>query len=215
MLAVAQRHRLSGPRDRNVAELAHLVIDASPPLGCGEEYVVETKSPRRANLNDRNLSDWKLLGSHALIALTQPGVGNGDDVLRELAATRLGRTFSEAAGQRFEAGQAAQPFNNVGLGGEELLAAQAKAVDQAVDETVGPQFIERAGGLALKLEEGNDSLTRFGRDLRRLGSCIERANHVEFASARDLHAAGEVDGAQFDRCSCQRANGCAGVAGAG
>jgi hypothetical protein len=98
--------------------------------------VVETKPSRRANLNDRNLSGWKLLGTHALIALAQPCVGNGDDILGELAAARLGRTLSEAAGQRFKAREAAQPFNNVGLGGEELLAAQAKAVDQAVDETV-------------------------------------------------------------------------------
>ena len=44
VLAVAKRHRLGCPRNCHVAELAQLVVDAAPPLHCGDEDVVEAQS---------------------------------------------------------------------------------------------------------------------------------------------------------------------------
>ena len=73
--------------------------------------------------------------------------------------------------------------------------------------------VERAGGRAVELEEAEDALARLGRQLRRLGRGDERADHVELAPARDLHAAREVDRAQLDRRARQRAHDGAGVAG--
>ena len=106
-----------------------------------------------------------------------------------------------------------QPLDDVGLGGEELLAAQAEALDEAVDEQVRPRRVERGRGRAVELEEAEDALARLGRQLRRLGGGDERADHVELAPPRDLDAAREVGGAQLDRRARERAHRGAGVGG--
>jgi hypothetical protein len=65
----------------------------------------------------------------------------------------------------------------------------------------------------VQLQEAEDPLARLGRQLRRLGRSDQRADHVELAPARDLHAAREVDRPQLDRRACERAHHRAGVAG--
>ena len=63
------------------------------------------------------------------------------------------------------------------------------------------------------LRKPEDALARLGRQLRRLGRRHQRADHVELAPARDLHAARDVDRAQLDRRAGQGAHDGAGVAG--
>ena len=82
-----------------------------------------------------------------------------------------------------------------------------------MDEEVGPRRVERGGGRAVELEEAEDPLARLGRQLRRLGRGDERADHVELAPPRDLHAAREVDRAQLDRRAGERADDGARVGG--
>jgi hypothetical protein len=108
-----------------------------------------------------------------------------------------------------------EPLDDVGLGGEDLLAAQPEQLDEAVDEEVRARAVERLGGRAVEAQEGVDVLARLGRQLRRLRRCDEPGDHVELAPARDLHAAREVDGAQRHRRPRERAHDRARIGGVG
>ena len=71
------------------------------------------------------------------VVLAQPGLGDRAQRARELARRGLRRAPHEVAGQLAEARERAQPLDDVGLGGEELLAAQPEPLDQPVHEEVG------------------------------------------------------------------------------
>ena len=75
--------------------------------------------------------------------------------------------------------------------------------------------VERRGGRAVELQEGEDPLARLGRDLGRFGRGDEPGDHVELAAAGDLGAAREIDRAQLDRGTGERANDGTGVARVG
>ena len=115
------------------------------------------------------------------------------------------------AGQLAETGEVDEPLDDVGLRGEDLLAAQPEPVDEAVDEEVGPRAVERLRRLAVQAQERVDVLARLGRKLRRLGRRAQRRDHVELAPPRDLHDARDVDRAQRDRRAGERAHDRAGV----
>ena len=143
----------------------------------------------------------------------RPGLGHRRHVAGEVAPGGLRRAAHVGGGQVAQARERDEPLDDVGLGGEELLAAQPEAVDEAVHEEVGARGVQRAGGRAVQLEEAEDALARLGRQLGRLGRGHQRADHVELAPARDLHAARDVDRAQLDRRAGEGAHDGAGVAG--
>ena len=147
------------------------------------------------------------------LLVAQAGLGDRRDRARELARRRLRRAAHVRGRELAEARERDEPLDDVGLGGEQLAAAQPEAVDEPVDEDVGPRRVERGGGRAVELEEPEDPLARLGRELRRLGRGDERADHVELAPPRDLHATREVDRAQLDRRAGERAHDGAGVGG--
>ena len=125
--------------------------------------------------------------------VVQAGLGDRRHVAGEVAPGRLRRAPHVGGGQVAEARERDEPLDDVGLRGEELLAAQPEAVDEPVHEEVGARGVQRARGRAVQLEEAEDALARLGRQLRRLGRGDQRADHVELAPARDLHAARDVD----------------------
>ena len=134
-----------------------------------------------------------------VVLLAQPGVRDGGRVAGELARRRLGRPAHVGARQITQPRKAHEPLDHVRLRGEQLLAAQPKAVDQAVHEEVGPRRVQRRRRRTVDLQEGEDPLARLRGKLRGLRGSDERRHHVELAPARDLHAAGEVDRTQLDR----------------
>ena len=149
------------------------------------------------------------------LLLAQPGLGDRGDVASELPWSGLGRTPHVGRGHLAELGEVDQTLDDVGLRGEQLLAAQAEALDQAVHEQIGPGRVQGRRGGAVALEELEDPLARLGRDLRRFGGGHQRRDHVELAPARDLDAPGEVDRSQLHGRAGERAHDGAGVARVG
>ena len=144
--------------------------------------------------------------------LSQAGVGDGRDRARELARGGLRRAAGVVGRELGEAGQVAQPLDDLGGGREQQLPAQPEPLDQPVDVEVGAGRVERARGRAIQLQERDDPLARLGRDLRRLERGRQRRDHVELAPAGDLGHAREVDRAQLDGRPRQRPHHRTGVA---
>ena len=142
------------------------------------------------------------------LLLAQARLGDRGDRARELARRRLRRAAHVVGGELAEAREVAQPLDDVGVRGEELLAAQAEPLDQPVDEEVRAAWC-RAPAAAWRWSLRNSRIRSraSGDDLRRLGGGDERADHVELAPPRDLDAAREVAGAQLDRRARERAHG--------
>ena len=145
------------------------------------------------------------------VLLAQAGVRDRSGVAREVARRRVRRAPGVGARQLAEPGEVDEPLDDVRLGGEDLLAAQAEAVDEAMHEEVRTRAVQRSGGLAVQAQEGVDVLARLGRKLRRLGRRAQRRDHVELAPPGDLHAPRDVEGAQRDRRPGQRAHHRTGV----
>ena len=140
------------------------------------------------------------------LLLAQAGLRHRRDVAGELPRRGLRRAPHERRGHLPEAREVHEPLDDVRLRGEQLLAAQAEAVDQPVHEQVRTGRVERAEGAALQFQEGEDPLAGLGRDLRGFRRGGHRRDHVELAPARDLDDPGEVDRAQLDRrCAPSRA----------
>ena len=148
-----------------------------------------------------------------VLVVLQPGLGHRGDVAGEVARGRLRRAADVRRGEVPEPGQRLQALDDVGLRGEEPLPAQPEAVDEAVDEEVGPRGVQRRGHGPVQAQEAEHALARLGRELGRLRRGDERGDHVELAPPGDLDAAREVDGAQLDRGARQRADDRPGVGG--
>ena len=80
-----------------------------------------------------------------LLLLAQPEVGDGGDRAGELARRGLGRAAHVGRRQLAEPRQRPQPLDDVGLRGEQLLAAQPEAVDQPVHVQVRAGGVDRRG----------------------------------------------------------------------
>ena len=174
--------------------------------------MVELEATRRAHRHHLHGPGLRL--RHGLL-LAQAGLGDGGDVAGELPRRGLRRAAHVGGRQLAEAGQVEQALDDVGLGGEELLAAQAQALDQAVHEQVGARRVQRRGGGAVELEEAEDPVAGLRRDLRGLGCRHQGRDHVDLAPPRDLGAAGDVHRAQVDRLAGERAHDRPGVARVG
>ena len=97
-----------------------------------------------------------------------PGVGDGAEVADEVAGRAVRLAPRPGGRQLGEPREAEQPLGDLGLGGEESLAAQADRLDQPPHEDVGATLLHRRRGCPVELEEGLDPLPRLGRDLRAL-----------------------------------------------
>jgi hypothetical protein len=126
------------------------------------EDMVEAEACRRL---DRHHRDGARAPDRLGLLLAEARVGEHAEVAGELAGARAGHTALVGAGEIAEAGEVQQPLDNVGVGGEELLTAQAEALDQAVHEEVGARVLKRCGRAALDLQEMRDPLARFGGEL--------------------------------------------------
>jgi hypothetical protein len=166
-------------------------------------HVPERQARRGVHRHDR---DRARAGLRPAFLVAQAGLRDRRDRARELARRGLRRATDVRGGELAQLGEAHEPLHDVGLCREQLLAAEAEPVDEAVHEQVGARRVERGRGGAVELQEPEDPLARLGRQLRRLGGGHERGDHVELAPARDLHAASEVDRAQLDRRARQRAD---------
>ena len=149
------------------------------------------------------------------LLLPQAGLGHRGDVTGELARRGLWRAAHVGRRQLAELGQVDQALDDIGLRGEQLLAAQSEPLDEPVDEQVGPRGVKRGGGRPVALEKVEDAVARLRRKLRGLRGGDERGHHVELAPAGDLDTAREVDRAQLHRRPGQRTHHRAGVAGVG
>ncbi len=143
----------------------------------------------------------------AIVAILQSGLGDRRHVAGKLPRCRLGRAPHEGRSQLGEAREADQPLDDVGLGGEELLAADAETLDQAVDKEVRARGVERRCRRTVQLEKPQHPLTRFRGQLRRLRRGRQGRDHVQLSPPRDLRAAGEVDRSQLDRWPRQSPHG--------
>ncbi len=236
---VAEDEPLARAGHRDVQQPAHVVDVLGARVG-GELLVQERVGDRlghappragharRLQAEDEHVAELAPLrgvhGQHAdgavaalagalLLVVVQAGLGHRRHVACEVAPGGLRRAAHVGGGQVAEARERDEALDDVGLCGEELLAAQPEAVDEAVHEEVGARGVEGAGGRAVQLEEAQDALARLGRQLGRLGGGHQRADHVELAPARDLHAARDVDRPQLDRRAREGAHHGAGVAG--
>ena len=150
-----------------------------------------------------------------LLLFAQAEVGHRGDRPRELARRRERLAPYVGRGQLAEPGERPQPLHDVRLRGEQLLAAQPEPVDQPVHVEVGAGRVDRRRAGAIELEEHQDPLARLGRDLGRFRRRRERGDHVELAPARDLGAARDIDRAQLDRGTRERADDRRSVGGIG
>ena len=142
-------------------------------------------------------------------------LGERREVARELAGAGAGAAAAEVAGELAQAREVDEALDDVGARREELVAAQPEPLDQVVHEDVGARGGELLAGVARDREELLDALARLGRELRRLGRGVERADHVDAPPPGDLQHAGDVDRGELDRGSRERAHGGRGVAGVG
>ena len=135
----------------------------------------------------------------------EPDFGEGAQRARELTrrwpAARGPRSAAASSPKRRER---AQPLDDVGLGGEQLLAAQPEPLDQPMDVEVGPRRVDRAMRAAVELQEDADPLARLRRDLRGL----ERRRH----RARPCRACAGARSGCSGRCRPSAARSAAGQA---
>ena len=97
------------------------------------------------------------------------------------------------------------------VGDEELLLAEAEAIDQAVQEEVGWQLVERPRGAAVEPEKTLDSFACIRRGALGFTDDLERRDHVGLPAAGDLGRARKVHRAELDRRASQRPDDGAGV----
>ncbi len=105
-------------------------------------------------------------GQQRLVALAEPPLGHGCDRLGKLARGCLRHPGDVGRGQLAEARQRSQPLHHLGLGCEQLLPAQAQAVDQPVHVEVGPHRVDLLRAGAVELQEQADALAGLGWNLR-------------------------------------------------
>ena len=105
------------------------------------------------------------------LLLAQPGLGDRGDRARELARGGLRRAAHVGGGELGEAGEVAQPLDDLGRGGEQQLAAQPEPLDQPVHVEVGAGRVER------RRRRRGSSLQERARSARapRAGSAATRA----------------------------------------
>ena len=85
---------------------------------------------------------------------------------RSRAGSALGLAAHVGGGELGELGDVHEPLDRVGLGREDLLAAQPDPLDQPVHEAVGAHLLERARGRAGGAQEGERAVAALGRELR-------------------------------------------------
>src|SRR6187549_2915023 len=132
------------------------------------------------------------------------GLGDRAQVADEVAGRTVRLAARPGGGQLSQPGQPEQPLGDLGLGGEEALAAQPDGLDQAPHEDVGAPLLQRRRGGPVELQEGLDPLARLGRDLRALQRRLAARDHVGLAAPRDRRQPRQVGGAQPDRRPGQR-----------
>ena len=144
-----------------------------------------------------------------------PGLGDGAEVGDEVAGRAVRLAPRPGGRQLGQAREAEQPLGDLGLGGEEALAAQADALDQPPHEDVGAALLHRRRGGAVELEEGLDPLARLGLELGAVERRLAAGDHVELAPPGDRRQPRQVAGAQLDRRPGQRPRRGGGVVGVG
>ena len=101
-----------------------------------------------------------------LLTLAQAVLGDGRDRAGELTRRGLRRAGDVCRRELAEARQRAQALDHIGLGGEQLLAAQAQTLDQAVHVQVRTHRVDVRRACPVELEEHADALARLRRNLR-------------------------------------------------
>ena len=200
-LGVGEHERLARARHRDVQQPAHLGDVRRAGVGRGSSAArrdrlaaapARARHPRGLQPADEDVVELQARGPRASSArapgpvpaappasrlvVAQPGVGHGGERSgRTRAAWPAARGARSRRRARPGARQLDEPLDDVGLRGEQLLAAQPEAVDEPVDEEVGPRRVERGGRRRWSLRKREDALARLGRQLRRLGRGDERA----------------------------------------
>jgi hypothetical protein len=90
-----------------------------------------------------------------------------------------------------------KPLDGVGVGREDLLAAQPDALDEPQHEGVGAAVLERVRRRAVEPEEDARAVAPLLGQLRPLERRGDRRRHVELAAAGQLREAGHVHGSQL------------------
>ena len=191
--------------------LARPQARAGHPRRCQPEHEDPVQIAARGRVERHQLHGAVGRRGVGAVLVAQAGVGDGGGIAREVARRRVRSALRIGACELAQAGEVDEPLDDVGLGREDLLAAQPETVDEAVHEEVRAGAVERLGRIAVHAQERVDVLARLGRKLRRLRRRAQRRDHVELAPARDLHAARDVDRAQRDGWARERAHRGAGI----
>ncbi len=154
-------------------------------------------------------------GTIGVVGAELAGVGDGGQVADEVAHRAARLAPRPVGGQLGEVREVDQPLRGLGARREELVAAQAHALDEPADEDVGAHLLERVRGGAVQPQERLDPVARLRRQLRALERRLERRNHVELAPAGDRRDLREIDRAQVDRRARQRPDDRGSVGGIG
>ena len=125
---------------------------------------------------------------------------------RQRPRRRPGRGAHELLRQLAQPRQAGEPLGVLAIGGEQLPAAHAQALDQAPHEQVGAHRVEPPGRPAVQFQEAPDPLARLRRQLGGLHRARQRRHHLQALAANDLDHPRQVDLAQLDRGPRQRAH---------
>ena len=133
-----------------------------------------------------------------------PGLGDRAQVLDEAAGRAVGLAPCPGGRQLGQPCQPEQPLGDLGLGGEEALAAQPDALDQPPHEDVGAPLLERRRGGPVEPQEDADPFPRLGLELGTVERRLAAGDHVELAPAGDRRQPRQVAGAQLDRRPGQR-----------
>ena len=137
-----------------------------PGVEAEHEHVVDFKpaggrpapgawTPRRAAVGQRRAPRALARRSSATAAIERANS----------RAVRLRRAGGVRGGDLAEPRERPEALDDVGLGREQLLAAQPQALDQAVDVEVGAHRVDVTSPSAVELQEHPDPLAGLRRDL--------------------------------------------------
>ena len=134
------RRRAPGIRD-DCSPRTKTCSNDSPCEAC---IAITATAPARTPKRSAAAGGAVALRAGPALLVAQPGLGDRRDRAGELARRRLRRAAHVRGRELAEARERDEPLDDVGLGGEELAAAQPEAVDEPVDEDVGPRRVEGA-----------------------------------------------------------------------
>ena len=122
--------------------------------------MVELQSLDLLGLGDEHCPGLRAI---AVVADQLAGVRDRGQVADEVAHRAARLAARPVGGELGEPGEVDEPLGGLGAGGEQPMAAQADALDQAADEDIGAQPLERPRRRPLQAQERLDPVAGLRR----------------------------------------------------